>query len=106
MFGVRVATVARWVREGKLSPLYTPGGHRRYRLRDIRAALRTDGIGPDGSQMEEDAARLYLQGWSIRQVAEKFDCGYGPMRRILIKRVTLRPRTGKPSEEEKQCTIW
>jgi lambda repressor-like predicted transcriptional regulator len=42
----------------------------------------------------EDAARLHDQGWSIRQVAEKSDCSYGVMRRILRKRVTLRSRGG------------
>jgi transposase len=42
--------------------------------------------------MAEDAARLYQQGWSIRQVAARFDCGYTTMRRILQKQVTLRSR--------------
>jgi len=39
-----------------------------------------------------DAARLYDQGWSIRQVAAKFDCSYGTMRRILRKNGNLRSR--------------
>nr|WP_285574370.1 helix-turn-helix domain-containing protein [Actinoallomurus iriomotensis] len=43
---------------------------------------------------EEDAARLYDQGWTIRQVAEKFDCSYGAMRRILQRHTTLRNRNG------------
>jgi excisionase family DNA binding protein len=30
LFGVRPATIARWAREGCLTPLRTPGGHRRY----------------------------------------------------------------------------
>jgi excisionase family DNA binding protein len=30
MFGVRTTTIARWAREGKLTALHTPGGHRRY----------------------------------------------------------------------------
>jgi excisionase family DNA binding protein len=30
MFGVRQATIARWAREGKISAILTPGGHRRY----------------------------------------------------------------------------
>jgi transposase len=44
---------------------------------------------------ELDAVRLYNQGWSIRQVAEKFDCTYGVMRRILSKRTSLRGRGEK-----------
>jgi lambda repressor-like predicted transcriptional regulator len=39
-----------------------------------------------------DAARLYDQGWSIRQVAEKFDYSYDAMRRVLGKHITLRNR--------------
>ena len=45
-------------------------------------------------EMIADAVRLYDQGWSIRQVAEKFDCSYGAMRRILMKHTTLRNRGG------------
>jgi transposase len=45
--------------------------------------------------MVADAVRLYDQGWSIRQVAEKFDCSYGAMRRILMKHTTLRNRGGR-----------
>jgi transposase len=47
-------------------------------------------------RIAEDAARLYDQGWSIRQVADRFDCGYGVMRRILRKQVELRTRGGRP----------
>jgi excisionase family DNA binding protein len=31
LFGVRTTTIVRWAREGTLTPLRTPGGHRRYR---------------------------------------------------------------------------
>jgi len=92
MFGVRTTTIARWAREGKLTPLHTPGGHRRYRLSELQPVL--DGV--ERAQWEEDAARLYEQGWSIRQVAEKFGCGYGRMRRVLRGNTTLRSRGGKP----------
>jgi hypothetical protein len=30
MFAVRVATLARWAREGHMVGFFTPGGHRRY----------------------------------------------------------------------------
>jgi transposase len=94
IFGVRPTTIARWAREGKLTPLLTPGGHRRYRPSDIREVL--DGANPTEEQllMAEDAARLYEQGWTIRQVAARFECSYGVMRRILKSQVTLRDRGG------------
>lgn len=94
MFGVRTTTIARWAREGKLTALHTPGGHRRYRLSELRKML--NGVDVERAQWEEDAARLYDQGCSIRQVAEKFDCGYGRMRRVLDRNTTLRSRGGKP----------
>jgi excisionase family DNA binding protein len=96
LFGVRSATIARWAREGKLMPFRTPGGHRRYSLQDIRRLLSTEaGPSEEEGSWELDAVRLYNQGWSIRQVAEKFDCTYGVMRRILGKRTTLRGRGEK-----------
>ena len=93
MFGVRPTTIARWAREGKLAPLYTPGGHRRYRLGELRKILIS--VDAERMQWEEDAARLYDQGWTIRQVAEKFECGYGQMRRVLRNNTTLRSRGGR-----------
>lgn len=88
LFGVRTTTIARWVREGRLPSMLTPGGHRRYRLRHVRALL--DRTKPDESELDrrtaEDAVRLYDQGWSIRQVAEKFDFDYTTMRRLLQRK--------------------
>lgn len=100
IFGVRPTTIARWAREGKLTPLRTPGGHRRYTRSGIRALL-TDDAEPDTDErrIAEDAARLYGQGWSIRQVADRFDCGYGAMRRILRTQVNLRTRGGRRSSD-------
>jgi excisionase family DNA binding protein len=99
IFGVRTTTIARWAREGKLTPLRTPGGHRRYSREAILRILADVDAGRDGNAgptaaIAEDAARLYAQGWSIRQVAERFGCGYGEMRRILKARVRLRDRGG------------
>jgi hypothetical protein len=72
-FGVRPTTIARWGREGKLTPLLTPGGHRRYRSAEIREVIGTAklpaGELTKGHAIAEDAARLYEQGWNIRQVA-------------------------------------
>ena len=42
IFSVDVKTVARWGKEGKLTSVRTPGGHRRYRETEVRALLRGD----------------------------------------------------------------
>jgi excisionase family DNA binding protein len=94
LLGVRTTTIARWAREGRLAPVFTPGGHRRYRPADIRKVL--DSQASDEHQvLVEDAVRLYAQGWSIRQVADRFECSYGAMRRLLMSRVRLRDRGGR-----------
>jgi excisionase family DNA binding protein len=96
LFGVRTTTIARWARDGRLTPLWTPGGHRRYSRADVRALIaaedRTSARTAEEQRMAEDAARLYEQGWSIRQVAERLGCGYTTMHRILSRQTTLRPR--------------
>lgn len=97
MFKVRTTTLARWVRSGRLPAALTPGGHRRYRLADVREFLEE--YGHDREQWEADAVRLYEQGWSIRQVATKFDCGYGVMRRILKKHTALRSRSAAQAHD-------
>ncbi|MDN3359294.1 helix-turn-helix domain-containing protein [Actinomadura sp. DC4] len=97
IFGVRTTTIARWAREGRLVPLLTPGGHRRYSRAGIsdQLATQTDaGADPGRREMVEDAVRLYEQGWTIRQVARRFGCSYGVMRRLLGERTTLRSRGG------------
>lgn len=91
IFGVRTTTIARWAREARLTPLRTPGGHRRYTREGIGELLNEEAAGAE-NRLAEDAVRLYEQGWSVRQVAERFDCGYGTMRRLLRKRVVLRKR--------------
>lgn len=93
LFGVRTPTIARWAREGRLTPMFTPGGHRRYRRGAIRELLT--GETPEHA-FAEDAVRLYEQGWNIRQVADRFGVTYGVMRRLLSARTTLRTRAGRP----------
>jgi excisionase family DNA binding protein len=39
IFGVRTSTIARWARDGRLTPLLTPGGHRRYSRAAVRDVL-------------------------------------------------------------------
>ena len=43
LFGVHPATIARWAREGRLTPIRTPGGHRRYPRAPVRDVRRPDG---------------------------------------------------------------
>jgi excisionase family DNA binding protein len=93
LLGVRTTTVARWARDGVLKPaVQTPGGHRRYRRGDVLAARTATAT---SAHFEEDAVRLYEQGWSIRRVAAEFEVGYGAMRRLLLRRQVLRERGEK-----------
>ncbi|GAA4513557.1 hypothetical protein GCM10023191_080830 [Actinoallomurus oryzae] len=95
LLGVRTTTLARWARDGLLKPaVHTPGGHRRYRRGEV-LAVRTANTAGRPKQMEEDAARLYDQGWPIRRVAAEFGVSYGLMRRILLTRTALRNRGGR-----------
>jgi excisionase family DNA binding protein len=95
LFGVRPVTIARWAREGRITPMFTPGGHRRYRRAALRGLLDDSGTQDEEPAFAEDAARLYDQGWSVRQVAQRFGVTYGAMRRVLRGRTTLRPRGGR-----------
>jgi excisionase family DNA binding protein len=94
LFGVRTTTIARWAREGRITPLVTPGGHRRYRRAALRGLLDDSGAEEAERAFAGDAVRLYEQGWSVRQVADRFGVTYGTMRRVLLSRTTLRPRGG------------
>lgn len=52
LFDVSPKTVARWAKDGKLPHFRTLGGHRRYKLGEIRQIIRrldsTSGGGADG----------------------------------------------------------
>ena len=43
--GVAQSTIRKWSDQGRLSAFYTPGGHRRYRLRDLEAFVAGSGGG-------------------------------------------------------------
>jgi excisionase family DNA binding protein len=96
IFGVRTTTIARWARSGRLTPMLTLGGHRRYTRTEINRLLAAQSETDSEELIADDAVRLYHQGWSIRQVADRFECSYGVMRRILNKHTTLRNRGGAP----------
>jgi len=52
MFGVDPKTVSRWSRAGKLTAVWTLGGHRRFRASEVHALLnrtRDDGGGKPSS---------------------------------------------------------
>jgi excisionase family DNA binding protein len=88
IFGVSAVTIGRWARTGVLKPVMrTPGGQRRYRRADVLAQAQAES---GATRMEQDAVRLYEQGWPIRRVAAEFDCTYGRMRRILRRHTVLR----------------
>jgi hypothetical protein len=81
--------------------IVTPGGHRRYRWADAVAVLdRFKENDPGQGQLEEDLVRLYEQGWSVRQVAEKFGYSYGVTRRILMRHTVLRSKGGRAESRQ------
>ncbi|MCA1830709.1 MAG: helix-turn-helix domain-containing protein [Actinobacteria bacterium] len=41
LFQVSRRTISDWARAGKLSSIITPGGHRRFRAREVRALLES-----------------------------------------------------------------
>jgi len=56
--GVNESTIKRWADSGRLPCLKTPGGHRRFRIRDALAFLNEygfDGLGVDGTETQPDS---------------------------------------------------
>ena len=45
VMGVSVSSLRRWEKEGKISSVRTPGGHRRYRISDIEKFQRGEYVG-------------------------------------------------------------
>jgi excisionase family DNA binding protein len=56
LFGVNPKTITRWATAGKLNPIRTLGGHRRYRAGEVRALLETGG-GTDDADEPETSGR-------------------------------------------------
>ena len=68
LFRVDPKTVTKWARRGKLSPIRTLGGHRRYKTAEIRALLATAQVPEqpaDGPDLD-DVARQYPR-WRLWQ---------------------------------------
>jgi excisionase family DNA binding protein len=55
MFRVDPKTVTRWSRAGKITAIRTLGGHRRYRLAEVRALLTGTQIGDEPQAAASDA---------------------------------------------------
>jgi excisionase family DNA binding protein len=84
--GVAQSTIRKWSDNGRVPAFYTPGGHRRYRRRDLEAFL--DRSGPGGKEtgplvlvVDDDAhvrefirVNLEAEGYSVRE-AESAEAG-------------------------------
>jgi excisionase family DNA binding protein len=55
-FRVDRRSVTRWAKEGKLHPIYTLGGHRRFLAREVEALLRGEKWEPPGGWPASAAA--------------------------------------------------
>lgn len=49
LFGVNPKTITRWATAGKLAPIRTLGGHRRYRASEVESLLRSANGSAGGS---------------------------------------------------------
>jgi excisionase family DNA binding protein len=105
ILGVRPTTIALWAREGRITAYRTPGGHRRYTRAEVARIQAERSASPHDPQLIADAVRMYRQGWSIRQVAARFGMGYGPTRRLLRARTTLRPKSVPASRNQHGSSI-
>jgi excisionase family DNA binding protein len=77
--GVAQSTIRKWSDQGRVPAFYTPGGHRRYRRRDLDVFLERSG--PSGSSVgpvvlivdDDDRLREYvrvnleMEGYSVRE---------------------------------------
>jgi excisionase family DNA binding protein len=79
--GVAQSTIRKWSDQGRVPAFYTPGGHRRYRRRDLETFLersgpggRTDGplvlvVDDDARLREFMRVNLEMEGYSVREAA-------------------------------------
>jgi excisionase family DNA binding protein len=79
--GVAQSTIRKWSDQGRVPAFYTPGGHRRYRRRDLEAFLDRSGPGgraggplvlvvDDDSRLREFMrVNLEMEGYTVREAA-------------------------------------
>ena len=79
--GVAQSTIRKWSDQGRVPAFYTPGGHRRYRRRDLETFLERSGPGgksggPLVLVVDDDARlrefmriNLELEGYSVREAS-------------------------------------
>jgi len=79
--GVAQSTIRKWSDQGRVPAFYTPGGHRRYRRRDLEAFLDRSGPGgrtggplvlvvDDDERLREFMrVNLEMEGYSVREAA-------------------------------------
>src|ERR687888_1738696 len=76
--GVAQSTIRKWSDQGRVPTFYTPGGHRRYRRRDLDAFLERSGptakTGPLVLIVDDDdrlrqylRVNLELEGYAVRE---------------------------------------
>src|SRR5512133_2400062 len=79
--GVAQSTIRKWSDQGRVPAFYTPGGHRRYRRRDLEQFLERSGpggrdVGPLVLIVDDDArlrefvrVNLEMEGYSVIEAA-------------------------------------
>src|SRR5258706_1368619 len=80
--GVAQSTIRKWSDQGRVPAFYTPGGHRRYRRRDLEAVLDRSGpgsraggpllLGFDGDASPPGFVRVNLdmEAYTVRQASD------------------------------------
>src|SRR3954454_9812054 len=83
--GVAQSTIRKWSDLGRVPAFYTPGGHRRYKRRDLDAFLERSGpmakeSGPLVLIVDDDAklrefvrVNLEMEGYTVREAASARD---------------------------------
>jgi excisionase family DNA binding protein len=78
--GVAQSTIRKWSDQGRVPAFYTPGGHRRYRRRDLELFLDRSGPGRGGGPLvlvvDDDArvrefirVNLEMEGYSVAEAS-------------------------------------
>ena len=119
--GVAQSTIRKWSDQGRVPAFYTPGGHRRYRRRDLEAFIDRSGPGRQGRGplvlVVDDDARvrefmrinLELEGYSVREADERRggaarDRGPGARPRPARRRHAGRRRLAAPAAARRSAT--